>query len=319
MTRFLIFDATNHFARSRYAVRQTDYLNPADEQELIFLRSQPATEEIQQQIDKIEQKKMSAKIGLALHVFFSSVISCVEKFNPEHVVFAWDQGSWRRKIFDDYKKNRRDAREKESEEEKQERELFYQVMDDLIQQLHQTNVVNVHQQSCEADDIIATICHKFHDQNIVIVSTDSDFEQLLVNPHVQLYHPIKQELLRITPDEASYLLFKKIIRGDSGDGIPSAWPRVRETRIRLMFEDVQERQKAFEEREDFQRLFRRNEVLIDLSKVPQSIQERIIQDVQEQLTKQNEFDTMLWMEFVSKYKLLSLGNDLTRLRRILYG
>jgi DNA polymerase-1 len=80
----------------------------------------------------------------------------------------------------------------------------------------------------EADDVIGTLAMKAssHGISTLIASTDKDFNQLLVNPALQLYHPIKKEYrdanwvkdtFGINADQFVDWL---ALVGDSSDGIP---------------------------------------------------------------------------------------------------
>lgn len=86
----------------------------------------------------------------------------------------------------------------------------------------------------EADDLIAVWCQKSDVEN-VILSSDKDFIQLLTSPRTMLYSPT-QDAFRTTED-AGFSLFLKCIRGDSGDNVRSAYPRVRESVLKKAWED----------------------------------------------------------------------------------
>lgn len=79
----------------------------------------------------------------------------------------------------------------------------------------------------EADDIIATFCHRFsHDNEIIIASNDKDMNQLLVYPNTQIYNMAKKELItsdhviekyKVTPHQFT---FYQALVGDKVDNIP---------------------------------------------------------------------------------------------------
>lgn len=72
----------------------------------------------------------------------------------------------------------------------------------------------------EADDVIAYLAKTRHsDDNVVIVSTDTDFIQLLdkSKPNLNLYSPIKD--IMVQPPEYNYIEWKAL-RGDGADNIP---------------------------------------------------------------------------------------------------
>lgn len=71
----------------------------------------------------------------------------------------------------------------------------------------------------ECDDAIASLCvDVHHDDECTVVSTDTDFIQLLKpNGNVKLYNPVKKEY--ITPVDHDYVIWKAL-RGDKTDNIP---------------------------------------------------------------------------------------------------
>jgi PAS domain-containing protein len=100
----------------------------------------------------------------------------------------------------------------------------------------------------EADDCIAAFCQLYADptHEINIVSGDKDFTQLLKLPNVKLINPDNGKARNQPGDkdyeeDIDYWLFKKFIRGDGGDNVPSAFPRVRETRIKKAYEHEYDR------------------------------------------------------------------------------
>ena len=71
----------------------------------------------------------------------------------------------------------------------------------------------------EADDIIAVLVRKHHDQKILILSGDKDFIQLH-NKNVQQYSPVLNKF--IGKDENPSIYIKEhILKGDRSDGIPN--------------------------------------------------------------------------------------------------
>jgi len=71
----------------------------------------------------------------------------------------------------------------------------------------------------ECDDTIASLCVDVHkDDECVIVSTDTDFMQLLdKSERIKLFNPVKKEYIKST--EYDYLRWKAL-RGDKTDNVP---------------------------------------------------------------------------------------------------
>jgi len=99
--------------------------------------------------------------------FFNILFKTMSKYNPTDMVVAWDAGTWRKDLLEDYKGQRPD---KDDGYRKQK----YIVKAGLIS----FRLPNIMIDNYEADDIIAHIVHKF-DGDVVIMSDDHDFNQLL--------------------------------------------------------------------------------------------------------------------------------------------
>ena len=69
----------------------------------------------------------------------------------------------------------------------------------------------------ECDDVIAHLARRvYRDHTVIILSTDTDFIQLLDNPNVNLWNPIKKKF--VEPWPVDYLTYKSL-KGDSADNI----------------------------------------------------------------------------------------------------
>jgi 5'-3' exonuclease len=72
----------------------------------------------------------------------------------------------------------------------------------------------------EADDLIGTLCENMRDEEVTVLSNDSDYIQLLQRgyPHCQIYNPIKKVFME-APDYP-YVGWK-CLNGDKSDNIPA--------------------------------------------------------------------------------------------------
>ena len=116
---------------------------------------------------------------------------------------------------------------------------------EFLQKKTATTVVRA--QDAEADDVIATFIMDRPKDIHIIVSTDSDFYQLVGN-NTTIYDPMKMQFItnngvyddKFKPiidkktgkhkvlGDPEYILFKKLFRGDASDHIKSAYPRIPE-------------------------------------------------------------------------------------------
>jgi len=188
------------------------------------------------------------KIGMAIHITLNAINKCYRKFNADHVLFALEGRSWRKDFYTPYKKNRSDKRAAQSPSEQEEDTLFFEAYDDFIKFVgERTNCSAMRCEIAEADDIIARFIALHPEDTHIIVSSDTDFVQL-ISPTVHQYNGITNELIKIdgvvtdegkpvldkktgeqkVPAAPDYQLFKKCMRGDATDNVFSAYPGVRE-------------------------------------------------------------------------------------------
>jgi len=97
-------------------------------------------------------------------------------------VFAWDSAkSKRRQLYPEYRLARRKQRQENPQDWPLLRRQFKEIRDKVLPQLGYKNIFL--KTGYEADDIIASICLENEDEEIAIVSADSDLYQLLTENH----------------------------------------------------------------------------------------------------------------------------------------
>jgi 5'-3' exonuclease len=187
------------------------------------------------------------KLGMAFHITLNSIKKAWQDFNGSHVVFCLEGRSWRKDYYAPYKRNRSDARAALTPSEQEEDKLFWEAFDtfkDFI--IEKTNCTVLHHPQLEADDLIAGWIQNHPDNDHVIISTDSDFEQLIAL-NVKQYNGISETTIthegyfdaksksvidkktqqpKAAPNP-EWLLFEKCMRGDTSDNVFSAYPGVR--------------------------------------------------------------------------------------------
>jgi 5'-3' exonuclease len=249
------------------------------------------------------------KLGMAFHITLNSIKKAWQDFNGSHVVFCLEGRSWRKDYYEPYKRNRSDARAALTPSEQEEDKLFWEAFDtfkDFI--IEKTNCTVLHHPQLEADDLIAGWIQNHPESNHVIISTDSDFEQLIA-PNVKQYNGISEITIthegyfdakgksvvdKKTQEPKSapnpeWLLFEKCMRGDTSDNVFSAYPGVRtkgtSKKVGLLeaFEDRQTKgfawnnlmlQRWVDHNGKEHRVledYERNKQLIDLSRQPNDI------------------------------------------------
>jgi 5'-3' exonuclease len=256
------------------------------------------------------------KIGLSMHMMLASANKVVKTSNIDHVVFALEGGNnWRKTYYEPYKKPRAAARQLRTEEEVEEDELYFEMYNALTKYIAEhTNCSVIAAAGAEADDVIARFIQLHPDDEHVILSSDTDYYQLL-SPSVTQYNGINKELITIDGvyddngkavidkktqthkhvGDPGWILFEKCMRGDKTDNVFSAYPGVRtkgtKNKVGLLeaYADKDKKgynwnnlmlQRWIDHNEEEHRVlddYERNKVLIDLTQQPREV----INDVDE--------------------------------------
>ena len=287
---------------------------------------------------------LDEKIGLAFHIMFNSVKKANNMFNGDHVVFCLEGRSWRKDVYEPYKKNRKVVLDKRSPREQEEDQYWWEAYDDFLDFLvEQTNSSAIRSSVAEADDVIALWIEAHKDSKNVIVSTDSDFYQL-ISPTVSLYNGMTNQIVTANgfydekdnpvidkktnqpkgaPDP-EWLLFEKCIRGDSSDNVFTAFPKVRKTKIKEAFDDRHNQGFVWNNfmlskwtdhnGNDMvvKDCYERNKQLVDLSQQPDEVRTNILTEiVRAQNSKSIEQVGVRFMKFCNKYSLEKLAQNPT--------
>ena len=202
--------------------------------------------------------------------FFRNIRPLIEQFSPDKVFFVFEgHPKFRHELYADYKANRiiKTASEELTEQQKLKQEEmvdFYRQAQIIIQLLKFLPVSLVKAENYEADDTIATLCEDLKEENITIISSDTDFIQLLQKGYknIGLYNPIKKEFLE--PPEYPYVVWKSLA-GDKTDNIPKILTEGKATKIC----NDPSKLEQFLSLEENRSLFSINKRLIEFAIVPQ--------------------------------------------------
>ena len=258
------------------------------------------------------------KLGMAFHITLNSIKKAWKDFNGSHVIFCLEGRSWRKDHYAPYKRNRAEARAAHTEAEQEEDRVFWEAFDTFKAFIHEkTNCTVLQHPQLEADDLIAGWIQSHPDDNHVIISTDTDFVQLIA-PNVKQYNGVTETTIthegyfdakgkhvidkktqepKVAPNP-EWLLFEKCMRGDTTDNIFSAYPGVRvkgtKNKVGLMeaFEDRTTKgfnwnnlmlQRWVDHEGKEHRVledYERNKILIDLAAQPEEIRSTITETIQ---------------------------------------
>lgn len=262
------------------------------------------------------------------HLFFNMILSYKKKFSGKYgdIVICADSGNvWRKDVFPYYKAKRGEGRA----ESPMDWTMIFETLAALRSELdeffpYKVVVVN----RAEGDDVIAVIVKYLQEnelvrqgleevpQEILIISADKDFVQLQEYGNVAQYTPMFKTMIK-EPKPREYR-FMKIIKGDSGDGVPN------------IFSDddtfvTDKRQKAATEKRftpvleacltggsiprEHERNFDRNKLMIDLvdHALPVDIKEEIISVFQNAKTSRGNL-----MNYFMKFRMRNLASEISK-------
>ena len=282
------------------------------------------------------------RLGFAIHVTLGSVNKAWRDQKADHVVFCLEGRSWRKDYYEPYKKNRAVARAALTETEAEEDRLFWETFDAIKTYLSEkTNCTVLRHEHLEADDLVAGWIQSHPEDHHTIVSSDSDFHQLLAD-NVNQYNGISDELHTIQgifdkkgkpvidkktkqpkqiPDP-SWILFEKCMRGDPTDNVFSAFPGVRKTKLEEAYKDRNNKGFAWNnlmlqswtDHDSVEHKvlndYHRNQTLVDLSAQPEHVKVWIAETIAENSKTLNR--SMIgahFLKFCGKYDLVKLSDQ----------
>jgi 5'-3' exonuclease len=271
-----------------------------------------------------------------------------QRFKADHVVFALEGRSWRKDFYDPYKKNRAVARAALTEAEQDEDKMFWETYDALTKYLaERTNCSVIQCPTAEGDDIIARWIALHPQDEHIIISSDTDFVQLIA-PNVTQYNGISDEHITLegyfdakgkpvidkkkqepkTIPDPKWLLFEKCMRGDTSDNVFSAFPGVRtkgtknKVGLQEAFEDKDKQgynwnnmmlQRWTDHNGQEHRVlddYNRNVSLIDLTSQPQEVKDRVDACICEQRSEKDVGQVgVRFMQFCGKYDLIKCSES----------
>ena len=289
------------------------------------------------------------KAAFALHLTLASVNQVVRNHKIDHVVFMLEGRSFRKDLYEPYKKNRIVDSLSQTQDEVDENAMFWSTYETFTTFLKEkTNCSVLRHEQAEADDLIARFIHLHPDDTHYIISTDSDYVQL-INQNVLQYNGVTNELItlngyfkdsgkpvidkktkepKLLEDTPEYLLFKKIIRGDAGDNVFTAYPRAPEkgsknrVGIREAFDD---RDKQGFKWNNFmlqkwidhngvevcvRDAYNRNRMLIDLTAQPEDMKQKFDQRIRESVRVNTTPQVGVhFMRFCGKHNLEKISQN----------
>lgn len=221
--------------------------------------------------------------------------------NINKVVLAWDQSSWRYKIYDLYKKHRKEKRD----QDELDWPTIFMNLNLFIEEFREyLPFNNIRVPMAEADDIIGVLVNNTSD-NFIIISQDCDYLQLYDPKRVSIFAPLKKEFK--TCSNVTYYLNEMCLCGQKKDNVynvitpfdfpsdirkPAFGPKQAEkillnVGLDKWLDDVGPKEVEIKSKEfkrkygvslntDLRERFKLNRILLDLRIAPKNIKENII-------------------------------------------
>lgn len=244
--------------------------------------------------------------NLIRHVTLSTLKSYKRKYGQEYgdmVICCDGKKYWRRDVFPHYKASRKKNREASDLDWK----LIFDTLSEIREDLANNFPYKVmHFPETEADDIISALVHhsqRFgNNEKVLIISSDKDFRQLHVSADVRQWSPIQKKFVKNDTNLRNEMI-EHIVKGDSGDGIPNILSPddvfvrgerqkpISRKRLEEFFEKGQDACRNEVEKRNWDR----NSTLVDLSKVPETITAKIVENYDSQKPKGDKMSIMNYL------------------------
>jgi 5'-3' exonuclease len=169
-----------------------------------------------------------AKSTNFVDAYIDTVKSLQKSYKAGNVIIVCDEGSssYRKAIYPEYKQNRKDKYETQTEKEKEEFLAFFEEFNNTMEHIKEEFPL-LKFPKCEADDIAAYIVkhhHKYDITDIWLISSDKDWD-LLISDNVSRFSYVTRKETRLDNWFEHYdcapedYISIKCLQGDTGDNI----------------------------------------------------------------------------------------------------
>ncbi len=152
------------------------------------------------------------------YTILNMIIACLKRVGIEpcdKIIIACDKGrSWRKEIDDQYKADRKEKRDKQTDIPWAE---MFGRCNSLLEKIdYGTNWQIVQIEHIEADDIMAVGSRYYKDNEVVLVTYDADMEQLYIYDNVKILSPITKKYKIV---KNPYKILAKKIEKEKSDNL----------------------------------------------------------------------------------------------------
>lgn len=264
----------------------------------------------------------SERAGLSLHVAINTLQKYHKLFKPDQIAVVFEgSNNWRKAHT---KSNQSVSKRvyKANRVKDPSMEPLFELVNNFHELIrHHTSLVCLHHEILEGDDLIAGYAQRFHKEDeVIILSGDKDFMQLLRYPNVRLINPDNGQ--DRTVKDPHFFMFEKCFRGDGGDNVMTALPRVRTARLQKAFNDNYELTQLLNETwvgtvpetgEEITYkvadLYTENELLMDLIRQPEHVRQAIDETLDHELQNHGKFSYRHFLQFLGKFELEQIAKN----------
>lgn len=197
-----------------------------------------------------------------VYQLFRNLRALIEEFKPNRCFFVQEGNPlFRKKLLPEYKQNRLVKRSSVNQDEYND---FLKQTEIIYSLLSYLPITIVKAFEYEADDAIYTLASNLKEEEVVIVSTDSDLIQIIqLFTQIKLYNPVAKEF--ISPPDYVYLVWKSLA-GDKSDNVPGIISPSKAENLARTPQDLKEFLSIEENRANFSL----NKQVIELQYVPEN-------------------------------------------------
>lgn len=269
------------------------------------------------------------KAGLAMHMALNSLNKFYKQHRPDQIAMVFEgSNNWRK----EYTKSDKclSKRVYKANRVKDPSMIpFFELIkafEDLAR--NHTSLVCLSNPILEGDDIFAGYVQRFANagDEVIGISGDRDFVQLLKHPNFTLINPDTGKPRTLVDvcgvDDPVFFMFEKAMRGDKGDNVFPAYPRVFKKRLQKCMQDDYELTKIMNETWTITDpdtgevithrvgdLFEENVLLMDLEAQPAHVRKVIEETLDHELVHHGKFSFFHFTKFCGKYGLKQIAEN----------
>jgi hypothetical protein len=278
------------------------------------------------------------RAGLAMHMALVSLKSQYNRLKPDQVAVSFEGSQNWRKAYTRGERSEVPVSQRlyKGNRVKDDSMIpFFELIADFERLVREhTSLVCLSHPQLEGDDVIAAYARKFSavGDEVTILSDDKDFVQLLKLPNVRLVRPdgtvrgIDKDTKE--PIDPEFFMYEKIFRGDVGDNVLPALPRVQSKRLKKAFDalkkgDTFEHSNLMNTTWDYtdtstgqtrklgvKDMYFENKMLMDLvDGQPKDIQELMEQTVDHAILHHGTFSFFHFQRFCGKFSLKRISEE----------